>query len=161
MTSRRGAPWLPAARRCSWAGDCRGLASADFALPSAPCGGILAEMATNEPFDVIPDRDAVSDSDIPVIEADGTQRDDSVLDEPSLESVRQIALRSFPDGSSIEWSDDEDESGAPLKLMTVLSPAPVDVTHEAYMAFIRAWVQAEPPERRRRVRVSCRPGVLG
>ena len=109
----------------------------------------------------VSDRDAVPGRVMPVVEPVDTQVDGSVLDGSALESVRQLALRSFPEGSSVEWSDDVDEIGAPLHLMTVLSPAPADVTHEAYLAFIRAWVRAEPPERRRRVRVSCHPGVRG
>lgn len=108
----------------------------------------------------VPDCDSVPGR-VPVVDPVDAQGDVAVLDGSALESLRQIALRSFPEGSSVEWSDDVDESGAPLHLMNVFSPAPADVTHEAYLAFIHAWVRAEPPERRRRVRVSCRPGVSG
>jgi hypothetical protein len=45
--------------------------------------------------------------------------------------------------------------------MTVVSPATSAATHEAYVAFVRAWAHVEPPDRRRRIRVSCRAGVLG
>ena len=89
---------------------------------------------------------------MPVVKSVDAQGDGAVLDGSALESLRQIALRSFPEGSSVVWSDDVDESGAPLKLMTVLSPAPADVTHEVYLGFIRSWVRDEPPERRQRSR---------
>lgn len=96
-------------------------------------------METAEKFEVIP---------VPLAEA-------------VIETASQLALRAFPAGSTVEWSDDVDENDAPLKLMTVVSPATPAATHEAYVAFVRAWVRAEPPELRRRIRVSCRVGVLG
>ena len=83
------------------------------------------------------------------------------LAEAVIETASQLALRSFPAGSTIAWSDDVDENDVPLKLMTVVSPATLAATHEAYVAFVRAWVRAEPPELRRRIRVSCRVGVFG
>lgn len=122
---------------------------------------IVARLVERLPAPAVSDSNAVPGRVMPVVEPVDTHGEDPVLDGSALESVRQVALRSFPEGSSVEWSDDVDESGAPLKLMTVLSPAPADVTHEAYLAFIHAWVRAEPPERRRRVRVSCHPGVSG
>ena len=139
-----------------------------LSLMFAPSGGgrpdearIVALLVERLLAPGVSDRDAVPGRIMPAVEPVDTHGEDSVLDGSALESVRQVALRTFPEGSSVEWSDDVDESGAPLKLMTVLSPAPADVTHEAYLAFIHAWVRAEPPERRRRVRVSCHPGVSG
>ena len=46
-------------------------------------------------------------------------------------------------------------------LMTVHNPAPSVATHESCRAFIHAWVRAEPPVNRARIRVSGRPGVGG
>jgi hypothetical protein len=83
------------------------------------------------------------------------------LTEAVLETAKALALRAFPAGSTVEWSDDVDENDVPLKLMTVVSPATSAATHEAYVAFVRAWAHVEPPDRRRRIRVSCRAGVLG
>ena len=83
------------------------------------------------------------------------------LAEAVLETASQLALRAFPAGSTVEWSDDFDENDAPLKLMTVVSPATSAATHEAYVAFVGAWARVEPPDRRRRIRVSCLAGVLG
>lgn len=83
------------------------------------------------------------------------------LAEAVIETAKALALRSFPAGSTVEWSDDVDENGVPLTLMTVVSPATPAATHEAYVAVVRALVRAERPELRRRIRVSCRAGVLG
>lgn len=81
--------------------------------------------------------------------------------EVRLEAARRIALGVFPKGSTVEWSDDQDEHGAPLKLMTVASLAPTDVIHDAYLKFMRAWVRAEPSDLRRWIRVSWRVGAVG
>ena len=83
------------------------------------------------------------------------------IDGASLEAAHRIALSVFPEGSTIHWSDDEDEDGSPLKLMTVESSAPSGVIHAAYLEFMRAWVRAEPSDRRRRIRVSWRAGAVG
>lgn len=83
------------------------------------------------------------------------------IDGAALEAAHRIALSVFPEGSMIHWSDDEDEDGSPLKLMTVESSAPAGVIHAAYLEFMRAWVRAEPSDRRRRIRVSWRVGALG
>jgi hypothetical protein len=106
-------------------------------------------------------REAVSSHDAPSDEAGGVPIEGLGVDPAALETASQLALRAFPAGSTVEWSDDVDENDVSLKLMTVVSPAASAATHEAYVAFVRAWVRAEPPDRRRRIRVSCRAGILG
>ena len=106
-------------------------------------------------------QDAGSSHNAPSDEAGGAPSEGLAVDPAVLETASQLALRAFPAGSTVEWSDDVDENDVPLKLMTVVSPATSAATHEAYVAFVRAWVRAEPPDRRRRIRVSCRAGVLG
>jgi hypothetical protein len=106
-------------------------------------------------------QDAVSPHDVPSDAAGGVPIEGLAIDPTVLETASQLALRVFPAGSRVEWYDDVDENDVPLELMTVSSPASATATHEAYVAFIRAWVRAEPPQRRRRIRVSCRAGILG
>lgn len=106
-------------------------------------------------------RDAGSSHDAPSADVGGVPTEGLAVDPAVLETARALALRAFPAGSTVEWSDDVDENDVPLELMTVVSPATPAATHEAYVAFVRAWVRAEPPERRRRIRVPCRAGVLG
>ena len=86
---------------------------------------------------------------------------DAAIDSTILDRVSQLARECFPAGSTVEWSDEVDESGDVYNLMTVHSPAAPAATHESYRAFIDAWVRAEPPEIRSRIRVSCRPGAGG
>ena len=106
-------------------------------------------------------QDAGPSREAPSAEAAGVPSEGVAVDPEVLETAKALALRAFPAGSTVEWSDDVDENGVPLELMTVVSPATSAATHEAYVAFVRAWVRAEPPDRRRRIRVSCRAGVLG
>ena len=122
------------------AGARRVLASADFAPPPSQCVGILAVMTTDERFGLNP---------VPLMDA------------AILERVSRLARACFPPGSTVEWSDEVDERGDVYGLMTVHSPAPPVATHESYRAFIHAWVRAEPPVNRARIRVSCRPGAGG
>ena len=60
-----------------------------------------------------------------------------------------------------DWSDEVDESGEPFELLGVVSAASPEEIHEAYLAFMRAWVREVPPERRKRIRVAFRAGVSG
>ncbi len=85
----------------------------------------------------------------------------AAIDSTILDRVSRLAQACFPAGSTVEWSDEVDERGEVYGLMTVHSPAPPAATHEAYRAFIDAWVRAEPPTTRARIRVSCRPGAGG
>ena len=97
----------------------------------------------------------------PSAEAGGAPSRGLAVEPAVLDTASQLALRAFPGGSRVEWSDDVDENDVPLKVMTIMSPVTSAATHEAYVAFVRAWVRAEPPDRRRRIRVSCRAGVVG
>ena len=106
-------------------------------------------------------QDAGPSREAPSAQAAGVASKDLAVDPAVLARAKALALRTFPTGSTVEWADDLDENDVPLELMTVVSPATPAATHEAYVAFVRAWVRAEPPERRRRIRVACRAGVLG
>jgi len=86
---------------------------------------------------------------------------DEEIDATIRERVSRLALQRFPPGSTIEWSDEVDEIGDVYSLMSVRTPATPSATHDAYRAFVGAWVRAEPPENRSRIRVSCRPVADG
>lgn len=86
----------------------------------------------------------------------------ALVAEPGVrERVASIALEWFPPGSTIEWSDEVDEDGDGYHLMSVRTPVAAAEAHRAYLAFVGAWARAEPPEKRARIRVSCRPGAAG
>lgn len=81
--------------------------------------------------------------------------EESTVLDSAMEIAGHLALNAFPTGTVVKGSDDVDEDGGPLKLMTVSSPGSIEATHTAYLAFMRSWVRSEPPEHRRRIRVSC------
>lgn len=79
----------------------------------------------------------------------------------AVDAAERIARSTFPAASRFAWSDDVDEMGAPYNLLSVVSPGSSHEIHEAYLAFVRAWVREEPPDRRSRIRVAYRAGVSG
>lgn len=87
--------------------------------------------------------------------------DSADVDTVGADAAERIARSAFPVASRFDWIDDVDESGEPFKLLGVVSAASPEEIHEAYLAFMRAWVRDVPPERRRRIRVAFRAGVSG
>ncbi|TVR94281.1 MAG: hypothetical protein EA416_03810 [Trueperaceae bacterium] len=79
----------------------------------------------------------------------------------AIAAAELIARRSFPPDAHIDWSEDVDDEGVPYTLMRVVSPGSPEHVHSAYLAFMRAWVREETPERRRPIRVAYRAGGSG
>jgi hypothetical protein len=79
----------------------------------------------------------------------------------ATDAAERVARRAFPDASLFEWSDVTDDEGVSYKLLRVVSPASSERLHESYLAFIRAWVGEEAPERRSRIRLAYRAASSG